>query len=358
MHARLLAAASLLFAFAAFAVDPPVIDSIEPANGSVHGGDTITIKGRNFDQGPCDELHGCTFGVTFRLPHPEGCCITGGATVISASDTELVVRTREHPAGLADLTVHARSGLTTTVRGGFRFGREGFRRLLVPVAFRGVVPGAHGSRWVSELNGRVFYPGQLEVTRTPFSTPASLVEGPFTFTDLPEANNRGLFIYIPEGNFLSMNLRIRDISREAQNFGTEIPIVTAEETASVNAMTLLDIPIGPKYRQTLRMYNFEGRRATQFGVRILARDGKENLVFTHYETPEEGLEEFPQFPGYIEVNLADLLPGNYEGRVDVAVSHTLGARVWAMVSVTNNDTQMVTMVTPTFQEGGSVVFVP
>lgn len=357
MHVKLLVA-SLFVAAAAFAAEPPVITSIEPAEGRIQGGDIVTITGRNFDQGPCDELHGCNYGVTFRLPHPDGCCTMAGATVISASDTQLVVRTHEHPTGLADVTVHARSGLTTTVRGGFRFGREGFRRVLLPIAFSGEVPGAHGSRWVTELNGRVFYPGELEVTRTPFSTPRSLFEGPFRFADLPAGNNRGAFIYVPEGNFLSLNLRVRDVSRAAENFGTEIPIVTSEETAAVNAMTLMDIPIGPKYRQTLRMYNFEGRRKTQFGVRILARDGKENLVFTHYETPEEGLEEFPQFPGYVEVNLADLLPGGYEGRVDVSVSHTLGARVWAMVSVTNNDTQLVTMVTPTFQEAGYVAFVP
>jgi hypothetical protein len=340
------------------AVEPPVVTSIEPAQGTIQGGDTITITGRNFDQGPCDELHGCNYGVTFSLPHPSGCCPSGTATIVTASDTQIIARTPAHATGLTDVTVHARSGLTTTLRGGFHFGREGFRRVLVPIAFSGEVPGAHGSRWVTELNGRVFYPGQLEVTRTPFSTPRSLVEGPFRFTNLPAGNNRGAFVYVPEGDFLALNLRVRDVSREAENFGTEIPLVTSEETSTVNAFDLLDIPVGPKYRQTLRMYNFEGRRATQFGVRILARDGRENLVFTHYEMPEEGLEEFPQFPGYIEVNLADLLPAAYTGRVDVSVSHTLGGRVWAMVSVTNNDTQMVTMVTPTFQEAGGVVFVP
>ncbi|HYH10037.1 MAG TPA: IPT/TIG domain-containing protein [Thermoanaerobaculia bacterium] len=355
---RLLVVCALFVAIHAFAADPPVVDSIEPNQGRIEGGETVTITGRNFDQGPCDELLGCSFGVTFMLPHPDGCCSTGVATIVSASDTQLVVRTPAHATGLADLTVHARSGLTTTVRGGFRFGREGFRRVLLPAAFSGEVPGAHGSRWVTELNGRVFYPGKLEITRTPFSNPPAQFEGPFRFTDLPAGNNRGAFLYVPEGNFLSLNLRVRDVSREAENFGTEIPIVTENETAAVNAMDFLDIPIGPKYRQTLRMYNFEGRRKTQFGVRILARGGTENLVFTHYETPEEGLEEFPQFPGYIEVNVADLLPAGYEGRVDVSVSHTLGSRVWAMVSVTNNDTQLVTMVTPTFQEAGGVAFVP
>lgn len=340
--------------------DPPVpvIESIEPADGLVQGGDRITITGRNFDGGPCQDFPSCGPAVTFTLSHPDGCCVTGVGKIISATNTELVVETPAHPAGLTHVTVLARSSGQATAPNAFRFGRGGFRRVLVPIAFRGEVPGANGSRWVSELQGRVFYPGPQEVTRTPGSTPPSLVEGPFTFTDLP-SSNRGMFLYVPEGNFLAMNLRVRDVSRDAENFGTEIPLVTSEETTTAFAFDLLDIPIGPKYRQTLRIYNFEGRRAMQVGVRILARDGRENIVSTNYTMPEEEpIQEFPQFPGYLEINLADLLPGGYEGRVDVSVSHPAGPRLWAMVSVTNNDTQLVTMVTPTFNEHGFIAFVP
>ena len=359
MSRRLVLLFSFFLSSSLFAEPPaPVIESIEPVQGRVQGGDRVTITGRNFDGGPCEDFHRCGPAVAFTLPHPDGCCVSGVGKIISATDTQIVIETPEHATGLTHVTVVAKSGAEATVPNAYRFGREGYRRILVPIAFSGEVPGANGSRWVSELRGRVFYPGTVEVSRTPAVVPQSLVQGPFTFTDLP-SSNRGMFLYVTEGHFLTMNLRVRDVSRDAENFGTEVPLVTAEESTTAFAFDLLDIPVGPKYRQTLRVYNFEGRRGVQIGVRVLARGGTENLVFAHYVMPEEEpIQEFPQFPGYLEINLADLLPANYAGNVDVSVSHPAGPRMWAMVSVTNNETQLVTMVTPTFNEHGFIAFIP
>lgn len=346
----------LLLSVAAFADPPvPVITSIDQEIVPITGGTVVRIHGTNFDGGPC-QVHphdGCGPIVYFTAPHPDGCCISGTATVLESSDTELVIETPQHIASIANVHVIARSGGRATMREGIRFGRPGFRRVLVPVGFRGEVAGALGSRWVTELTGRIFYPGQKEVTRTPFSEPPHLVQGPFRFEDLP-AHGRGAFIYVPEGDFLDLNLRVRDVSRESESFGTEVPLVTSEETTTVFAHSFLDLPIGPKYRQTLRIYNFEGKRAANIGVRILARNGTENLVFNQYTMPDGPLEEFPTEPGYLEMNLSDLLPAGYVGRVDVSVSHSLGPRIWSMVSITNNETQAVTMVTPTFGERGHV----
>jgi len=351
----------LIGAFAAVAEPPvpidPIVHSIDYAVVPVEGGTIIAIRGLNFDGGPC-QVHphdGCGPAVSFSLPHPDGCCFTGAGEIVSASDTELFVKTPPHIATLADVHVLARSGRRTTVRGGLRFGRPGFRRVLLPVGFRGEVPGAFGSRWVTELTGRIFYRGQAEVTRTPYSEPRHLVEGPFRFDDLP-THGHGAFVYVPEGDFLDLSLRVRDVSRENENYGTEVPLVTSEETTTAFGFFFLDIPMGPKYRQTLRVYNFEGKRAANIGVRILARNGTENLVFNQYTMPDGPIEEFPTEPGYLELNLADLLPG-YEGSVDVSVSHSAGPRLWSMVSITNNETQMVTMVTPTMSENGSIAII-
>ena len=348
-----------LFAAVAAIADPPVpvVTAIDTEYVSVTGGDLVTITGTNFDGGDC-QVHphdGCGPIVSFSLPHPDGCCFTGSAQIVAASDTELVVRTPAHVTGRANLHIIARSGGRTSVPNALHFGRPGFRRVLVPVGFRGEVPGAFGSRWVTELTGRIFYQGQKEVTRTPYSEPKHLVEGPFRFEDLP-THGRGAFLYVPEGDFLDLSLRVRDVSREAENYGTEVPLVTSEETTTAFQFSFLDIPMGPKYRQTLRIYNFEGKRAANIGVRILARNGTQNLVFNNYSMPDGPLEEFPTEPGYLELNLGDLLPG-YVGNVDVSVSHSAGPRLWSMVSITNNETQMVTMVTPTFNESGSIVII-
>lgn len=79
-------------------------------------------------------------------------------------------------------------------------------------------------------------------------------------------------------------------------------------------------------------------------------------MYNQYTMPDGPVEEFPAEPGYLELNLADLLPG-YEGRVDIAVAHQAGPRLWSMVSITNNETQMVTMVTPTMSENGSIAII-
>ena len=340
----------------------PVIESITPANGPVSGGTRVILRGRNFDDGTCQTPQGCALGVKFATPHREPCCVTGVAKVIFASDTLIELETPEHGTGLVDVVVTSASGGKTVVKDGFRFGREGYRRVLVPLGFRGVMPGAFGSRWVTELTGRVFNPFKLEVTRTPFSTPPHLVEGSFVFDDLPRGSTGGFFLYVTERDFVDLGLRIRDVSREAENFGTEVPLVTAEDTTPMFGLGLLDIPVGPKYRQTLRIYNFEGRRPLVVTIRILPRGSNEELLVQTYHMDNgdstRPVEEFPSLPGYVQLNLDDLLPKGYTGRVDVSLGHFPGPRIWAMVSVTNNETQMVTMVTPTFIERGGLSFTP
>jgi hypothetical protein len=287
--------------------------------------------------------------------------VSGVGKVISASDTEIVFETPEHGNGLVDVHVSSKSGGKTVVRNGFRFGRGGFKRVLVPVAWRGVVPGAFGSRWTTTLTGRVFDQNKsLEVTRTPFSTTPHLVQNAFVFDDLPEGQAGGIFIYVPEEQYVDMGLRIRDVSREAENFGTEVPLVTAEKTTPAVAVVLLDIPVGSQYRSTLRIYNFEGRRSWGYTIMIFPRGGTEQLFFQSYHTTGSPIEEFPSVPGIAQMNVDELLPAGYTGRVDVQVYGVppWGTRIWPMISVTNNDTQMVTMVTPTFREHPPIPFLP
>ena len=360
---RVAAVLPLLFiAVTTFAEAPvPVVDSIDPASGPVTGGTRVTIKGRNFDGGPCQNEQGCALAVKFVTPHPQNCCVTGVANVISATDTQIVIETPQHGNGLVDVHVWSASGGKTVVKNGFRFGRGGYKRVLVPVAWRGVLPGAFGSRWVTELSGRVFDKDKpIEVTRTPFSTPPHRVQNAFVFDDLPQGGGQGIFLYVPDEQYVDLGLRIRDVSRQGENFGTEVPLVTAEETTPAVAVVLLDIPVGPQYRSTLRTYSFEGRRDWGFSIMIFPRDSTEPLVFQTYFGGGFPIEEFPSIPGYSQLNVDDLLPAGYTGRVDVQVWPTppWGTRIWPMISVTNNDTQMVTMVTPTFREHPPIPFIP
>jgi IPT/TIG domain len=360
---RSAAVLALLFvAVAAAAQTPsPVVESITPNSGPVTGGTVVTLRGRNFAAAQCREVDGCTVSVQFATPHRENCCVTGKAKVLFATDTRIDIETPEHGNTLVDVHVTSAFGTKTVVRNGFRFGRGGFRRVLVPVAWNGVLPGAFGSAWVTELTGRVFHRDtELEVTRTPFSATPHRVQNSFRFEDLPGGGYRGgIFIYVPEEQQIDLSLRIRDISREQENFGTEVPLVTEEETSPAYSMGLLDIPVGPKYRSTLRIYNFDGRRPAAITLIIRPRDSTEELLFQTYHFGGFPIEEFPSLPGYLQLNIDDLLPKGYAGQVDVQVGNAQsGPRTWAMISVTNNDTQMVTMVTPSFRERAAISFIP
>ena len=50
-----------------------------------------------------------------------------------------------------------------------------------------------------------------------------------------------------------MNLRVRDVTREGLNFGTEIPVVRAREFRS-SRVTLIGVPADSRFRNTLRVY--------------------------------------------------------------------------------------------------------
>jgi hypothetical protein len=235
--------------------------------------------------------------------------------------------------------------------------QQGYVRILVPVAFSGEIPGAFGSRWKVELQGRTFYPNPVEVTRTPL-TGAPKVSGPFTFDDLPAASGP-IFLYVREGDMVSLNLRVRDLSREAQNWGTEIPLVTPEQTFTSAPIQLSGITLDPRTRQTLRVYDYDGLNAATFNVRLIPRESPQTVVERAYAMTEKRTETFPDRPGYAEINLADLAPSGYSGLADVVITHPYGGpRLWAFVSITNNDTQFITTVTPAFNGRGTVVFIP
>jgi IPT/TIG domain-containing protein len=339
----------------------PVIDAINlPDELSVDGGDLVEILGHNLDGGPCELGIDCPGAahVTFATRYADFCCTFTHGINVETSDTRMLVRTPKQEAGQVDVVITNHAGGQLFVPNAAHFGRRGFRRVLVPIAFKGEIPGALGSRWVTELsglsNGR--FPGDYEVTRTPFSGPRQVVTGGFEFTDLPSTAG-GMFLYLQEQSDVALTLRVRDVSRSDQNLGTEIPLVTADETSTVFGIMLPSVPVEPKYRLTLRVYNFNGRRAARFHVRVQSHSSDAAILAdADYSMPEEAVEEFPNRPGYLELSLADLLPPGHHGPIDVFVTQDLLpiARLWAMVSITNNDTQFVTTVTPAVREHGGL----
>jgi hypothetical protein len=165
-----------------------------------------------------------------------------------------------------------------------------------------------------------------------------LVILPHTTACPPYQGTPGRFLFLLEGKFdqLAANLRVYDVSRDDENFGTEMPIVREHELTTA-PIHLPGVPITAGFRNTLRIY---GTKTTT----VRATIGTQSTDITL--TP--GASAFD--PAYaISTAFPSAAPGEASTlRVTVTPLDTSAnaARIWAFVSVTNNTTQLITTITP------------
>jgi len=156
--------------------------------------------------------------------------------------------------------------------------------------------------------------------------------------------NPGRFLYIPKRDAadVAMNLRVFDRSRTAANHGTEIPIVPFSRFVETNEpLTLLNVPLDPRFRNTLRIYGAN----TAFVVVTI--EGPNGLTMEHeltlspstniFEPAFATFSDFPTGTGTVDVTLRIAYP---------IIDPVPQSNLWAFVSVTNNDTQLITTITP------------
>jgi hypothetical protein len=150
----------------------------------------------------------------------------------------------------------------------------------------------------------------------------------------------GRFIEAAFGDFdlLAANLRVYDVSRDEQNFGTEIPIVRDHELTSA-PIHLAGVPVDARFRNTLRIY---GTKSATVRVTIGSKSTDLFLV--------AGPDEFdPAYAAFTDFTYIAPAPNQTPTvRITITPLHPGAdpARIWAFVSVTNNATQMITTVTP------------
>lgn len=317
------AALTLLFAFSLSADEAQY--TITPASGPSTGGTVVRITG---------PLGDWPYSVVFDE--------ASATTTTRIDDHTLEAITPAHPAGISrvrlfEYDIYIDTGLT------FEFiGRDQY---LLPV-FIEPIQGAFGSEFRTELHG--FNTGQnpldiwgLETTCRP-SPPICnwLTDAMVTLlpneTDIADyfafqTGSPGRFIEVPfeQAEDLSLSLRVYDTSRAAENFGTEIPVVHRSEFRR-KPFTLLDVPTDPRFRNTLRVYaHAETAVRVQFGNE------------THLLTLRPGAHVFD--PAYAQFTAFPT--GTQPIRVTITPDPT-GPAVWAFISVTNNETQHITTITP------------
>lgn len=292
---------------------------------------------------------------------PQNACtlrVGTAAAEKSIAGADLVVTPPQLAAGLYDVTIE-RAGAEALVHraGVYFFSRNAppdlsvFERVLFPILTR--TPGANGSEWRTEAV--LANPNAWEVETYNDIQPIVCVTYPcgerlrakqvvkFDGGSYP----RGVALLVPRGEAdrLPFALRARDTSRLAEGFGTEIPVVREEHMIRDAQIVLPDVPLAAKYRAKLRVYAFDPfpTNAGPAAVATLVRAGRTPTKIGAQMTRECSPRNCPSTPVYAEMDIPN---GPADERVDVYVELPEESIGWAFITVTNNETQEVTIVTP------------
>jgi hypothetical protein len=281
--------------------------------------------------------------------------VTFGDIAVSGSGTSpnaILVFAPPHAPGIVDVTVH--NGLTIAgVRAAFDYLNPEapepafFERILLPVLYTG--PGSFGSKWRTEaavFNGN---PYPLESPRGVFNVPCFPICDPrpqpnsTTFlaaTNLP--NGFVSWVSRQAAKNLQFSLVVRDLSRDASAFGTSVPVVRENEFFD-RPFSLVNVPADSRYRLGLRLYAYEAI-PTAVRLRFFVLNGTGEAI------GERNVVLFPA-PDHAFAFLGDLaaqfpeIAGRGPLRIEVTPLQE-GTLAWGYVSITNNETQHVTVIAP------------
>lgn len=350
---------ALLVSLSAFA-QAPIVESITPNQGPETGGTEVVIRGTNLSTQvacvlPCPPRVG--FGDVF-------------VEALEMSDRQLNVTTPAHPSGAVDVTIAIPGRPNLIVEDGFTFVNDiesPYERVLLPLYFPGTIPGAFGTQWATELwihNGgtdsvsiadRVCMPDAPCPAVIPLTR--SLVAGhslhnPTDFFQ-QNRNNSSLVLYVSNDGAqdVSFGLQVADTSRRALNGGTDLPVIREGELLTRKAQ-LHNVRLeNGTFRLLLRVYDLSYSEA-QFAVRFYPathEDPRPSVYGTTLtaKTPRQG--PFRAEAAYAELDITQLLDLRLAwpqvARIEIEPL-TPGSRYWAFVSLTNNETQLVTLITP------------
>ncbi len=258
-----------------------------------------------------------------------------------------------NPVGFADVLVEKRTPVVTWKYPNAVYYFDSpeisiFERILFPVLFN--APGAHGSNWVSEAvisNPNPWFVDNYNTIESYvcITYPCGERLSPGFYGRTVGSNfPQGVALLVPrnEADDLAFALRIRDTSRQAESFGTEIPVVREKDLVFNRAVSLLDVPLDPRFRVKLRIYAFDTEE-TNATVTIMNPE-------THSVKPSRVVQLTRPCDTCASYGELDLQTGDTNERVAIYITAPEGSYAWAFATITNNSTQQVTVVTPA---GGS-----
>lgn len=321
-----------------FDVQPNVVPV---SGGVVH---LVTNNGAN--------LITCTVGVvppvcdTFTVQ-------VGGqtATVVSQTQYDMNVRVPPHDAGPVDVTINRNAGgpfTATAALDYFAADTPPDPAFFEPVVFPTLVTGAgaFGSQWTSDVAVR------NDSTLLPLPATSSFLSAvppqrTLTFTGASAPAGAVFYASRQVAPLTYFDVLVRDLSRQAQTLGTEIPVVREWDLYG-RPIELLNVPNDPKYRVALRVLRLDG--GTNADVTISSMQdtpGVGAIVADFMTLTQPSPTSTLTSASILDINAKyPQLAGKGPLRILIYPGVVAPRTVWAFVSVTNNETQDVTIISP------------
>lgn len=339
----------------ALAETRPTVTTVLPALSLSSGGAEITILGSDF-----------ITDVNCLLPCPT--TVSFGEVTVplkAESDTRLLVIAPAHAPGTVDLVVNVAGKIVAPIP--FTFtpdADDAFEAALVPVHVDGILHGAFGAQWKTDLWMRNSGLTDVEIAPWPcinvvctaeFPQKTALAPGR-SFRNLPPLSgsadgNPSRLVYVARNGAanVSFSLRFADVSRASLDGGVEMPVIRERELLGATAQ-LFNVPLGPSFRVLLRLYEV-AYPSSRFLVKVYPQSEADEASVHSFEltTNSAVAGTFRPKAGYVQFDVTSLLgePKAWPETARIEVTPlTPGSNFWAFASITNNETQIVTLVTP------------
>jgi len=240
-----------------------------------------------------------------------------------------------------------------------------YERVLLPITVA-QTPGAFGSKWHSDLWMKIDSDAAIEIAPINFFCVIGLCPPPYIplgkafragtglLHETQPGEPQGSLMYFKNGQTsrVTFNLRIQDSSRASETWGTEIPVIR-ENQFRIGTTALINIPLDSHFRQMLRVYDPDARLGASIVARIFDNDGAMPLVEIPLQFQVRDPNNFvttallPFRPGCVQLELSSIpeVRGHEGIRIELQPL-TPQLRYWVFVSITNNETQHVTTITP------------
>ena len=280
----------------------------------------------------------------------------------SRQGCEHTIELGPHPAGSVDIRVRVGDNAYESV-GAVHYVDPNaapdpvvYERMLAPVVLN--ADGAFGSSWQTRASiyNRSFADIEwLPAVSRPLCTGANCV------TKLPARTSQplgawgehpeGLVLFVPRN--VTSSVRFSSIvqnPRDRSQYGTEVRVIREQDLRKAPFM-IPDVPFDPRYRVQLRVYGVDGATTPVYvGVTVGEDYWAQHPIEMKAPCTIGQLPCNSNSPAYGSIDLGATFPWLFDGSANPIYVYPGASqyplRYWAFVSITDNETQHVTIITP------------